>query len=474
MSNSNKLSARERIASLLDDSSFVEVGAYVTSRSTDFNMQEKENPADGVITGYGVINENLVYVYSQDVTVLNGSVGEMHAKKIAKIYDMAMKVGAPVVGLIDCAGLRLQEATDALNGFGEIYLKQTMASGVVPQITAVFGTCGGGSAILSSLSDFTFMTKEGSKLFVNSPNALEGNHETKLNTASATYHSEQTGLADGVFDTELEVLGQIRQLVDILPSCYGDDNSTDCFDDANRIVPNVDALKDDAKSVLITIADDQNFVEMKKDFAKDMVTGFIRLNGITVGCVANQVNEGGAELSTNGARKAAQFVTFCDAFQIPVLTLTNCKGFKATVEEEKRIPIAVSKLTYAFANATVPKVNIVIGDAFGTAYVAMNSKSIGADIEFAWPTAKIGTMCPTQAAKIMYAEEIEKAEDKNALIKEKAAEYETLQSSAISAAKRGYVDDVIEPDATRKRVIAAMEMLFTKREDRPSKKHGTV
>lgn len=218
MSNSIKLSARERIASLLDDSSFVEVGAYVTSRSTDFNMQDKENPADGVITGYGVINENLVYVYSQDVTVLNGSVGEMHAKKIAKIYDMAMKVGAPVIGLVDCAGLRLQEATDALNGFGEIYLKQTLASGVIPQITAVFGTCGGGSAIVSSLSDFTFMAKEGAKLFVNSPNALDGNNETKLNTAAATYHSEQTGLADGVFDTELEVLGQIRQLVDVLPS----------------------------------------------------------------------------------------------------------------------------------------------------------------------------------------------------------------------------------------------------------------
>ncbi len=474
MSNSIKLSARERIASLLDDSSFVEVGAYVTSRSTDFNMQDKENPADGVITGYGVINENLVYVYSQDVTVLNGSVGEMHAKKIAKIYDMAMKVGAPVIGLVDCAGLRLQEATDALNGFGEIYLKQTLASGVIPQITAVFGTCGGGSAIVSSLSDFTFMAKEGAKLFVNSPNALDGNNETKLNTAAATYHSEQTGLTDGVFDTELEVLGQIRQLVDILPSCYGDEICTDCFDDVNRIVPNVDGLKEDAKSVLITIADNQTFVELKKDFAKDMVTGFMKLNGITVGCVANQVNEGGSVLSTNGALKAAKFVTFCDAFQIPVLTLTNCKGFAATVEEEKTVAGAVAKLTYAFANATVPKVNVVIGDAFGTAYVAMNSKSIGADIEFAWPTAKIGTMCPTMAAKIMYADEIEKAEDKNALIKEKAAEYETLQSSAIAAAKRGYVDDVIEPDATRKRVIAAMEMLFTKREDRPSKKHGTV
>lgn len=475
MSNSKQLSARERITSLLDDSSFVEVGALVTSRSTDFNMQTNENPADGVVTGYGVIDGKLVYVYSQDAAVLSGSVGEMHAKKIAKIYDMAVKVGAPVVGLVDCAGLRLQEATDALNGFGEIFLKQTMASGVVPQITAVFGVCGGGTALIPTLTDFTFMTKDNAKLFVNSPNALDGNNSSKLDTACATYHDEYTGLVDGVFDTDEEVLGQIRQLVDVLPSCYDDNDAYDeCEDDLNRIITDAQGYEDDAKSLIISVSDNNLFIEIKEDYAKDMVVGFARFNGVTVGCVANQANENGKALTTNGAYKAADFVNFCDAFNIPVVTFTNVSGFKATVDEEKTIGKAVAKLTYAFANATVPKVNLIIGDAFGTSYVAMNSKSIGADIEYAWPNAKIGTMDPTMAVKIMYDKEIAAATDKKSFIAEKVSEYTKLQSSAIAAAKRGMVDDIIEPDATRKRLIAAIEMLFTKREDRPSKKHGTV
>lgn len=473
MSNNSQLSARQRIASLLDDSSFVEVGAYVTARSTDFNLADKETPSDGVITGYGVIDGNLVYVYSQDATVLNGSIGEMHAGKIAKIYDMAVKMGAPVIGLIDCAGLRLQEAVDGLNGFGSIYAKQAMASGVIPQITAVFGSCGGGAAIIPALSDFTFMTREEAKLFVNAPNVLDGNHVSKLDTAAAEYQSANSGNIDGVFDTDAEVLGQIRQLVTILPANNETDLSySDCTDDLNRGVA-VEGYVKDAKSLLITISDDNLFVETKKDYAKDMVTGFIRFNGATVGCVANQGLEGGEMLSTKGAYKVAEFVSFCDAFEIPVLTVTNVKGYKATVEEEAGLAKAVATMTAAFAGASVPKVNLITGEAFGSAYTAMNSKAIGADIEYAWQNAKIGMMDPETAVNIMYAEEIASAEDKKALTAEKKRLFAEQQASAMAAARRGIVDDIIVPDATRKRLIAAFEMLYTKCEDKPAKKHGS-
>lgn len=472
MSNNTQLSARQRVASLLDDSSFVEVGAYVTARSTDFNLADKETPADGVITGYGVIDGNLVFVYSQDAAVLSGSIGEMHARKIANIYDMAVKMGAPVIGLIDCAGLRLQEAVDALNGFGTIYAKQAMASGVVPQITAVFGSCGGGAALIPALSDFTYMTREDAKLFVNAPNVLDGNHVSKLDTASAAYQSEHSGNIDGVFDTETEVLGQIRQLVTILPANNETDLSySDCEDDLNRVVE-VEGYINDAKSLLITISDNSLFVETRQDYAKDMVTGFIRLNGATVGCVANQGTEGGDVLSTKGAYKAAEFVKFCDAFEIPLLTVTNVKGYKATVEEEAGIARAVAAMTAAFAGASVPKVNLITGEAFGSAYTAMNSKAVGADIEYAWQNAKIGMMDPETAVNIMYAEELAAAQDKQALLAEKKRSFAAEQASAMAAARRGIVDDIIVPDATRKRLVAAFEMLYTKCEDKPAKKHG--
>lgn len=482
MSNTAQVSASKRINALLDDNSFVEIGGYVTARNTDFNLQHKETPADGVITGYGVIDGNLVYVYSQDATVLNGALGEMHAKKIAKVYDLAMKMGAPVIGLIDCAGLRLQEATDALNGFGELYLKQTMASGVIPQITAIFGNCGGGLAIIPTLTDFTFMEEKNAKLFVNSPNALSKNKSQ--DTAGADFQSKETGIVDFTGDEDA-VIEQIRTLVNILPANNEDDNSYDeCTDDLNRVCSDLANAKGDTSIALSNISDDNFFYEVKKSYAKDMVTGFIRLNGMTVGAVANRTevyddemnltDSYKPELTTNGCEKAAEFINFCDAFNIPVLTLTNVNGYKATVDEEKTIAKAVAKLTYAFANATIPKVNVVIGEAFGSAYLAMNSKSIGADIVYAWPDAKIGMMQAQSAVKIMYADEINNADDATKLISEKSAEYEKLQSSALAAAKRGYVDDIIEACDTRKRIIAAFEMLYTKREDRPAKKHGTI
>ena len=476
--NATENSASRRIATLLDEGSFVEIGGAVTARSTTFNLQEKAAPSDGVITGYGVIDGNLVYVYSQDADVLGGALGEMHAKKIARIYDKAMKMGAPVIGLIDCAGLRLQEATDALEAFGSLYHKQALASGVIPQVTAIFGMCGGGLAVVPGLTDFTFMEAKDGKLFVNSPNALEGNEISKCNTASAEYQSKTAGLVDGI-GAEAEILGQIRDLVCMLPANNEDDMSyEECTDDLNRICADIANASEDTAIALAQIADNQILVETKKDYAKEMVTGFIRLNGMTVGVVANRSKVYNAEaeveaefdsvLTVDGCKKATDFVNFCDAFSIPVLTLTNVTGFAATVESEKNMASAVAKLTYAFANATVPKVNVIVGKAFGSAYVSMNSKSIGADLVYAWPTAEIGMMDAKLAAQIMYADA--DAETLN----EKAAEYKELQSSPNSAAARGYVDAIIEPADTRKYVIGAFEMLFTKREDRPAKKHGTV
>ena len=477
MSTTSK--ASQRIAALLDDNSFVEIGGLVTARATDFNLKPNETPSDGCITGYGVINGNLVYVYSQDASVLNGTIGEMHAKKITNLYDLAMKTGAPVIGLIESAGLRLQEATDALAAFGEIYLKQTMASGVIPQITAVFGTCGGGLGLFPTMTDFTFMEEKNAKLFVNAPNALDGNVITKCDSSSAKFQAEESGIVDVVAD-EATILEKVRELVSFLPANNEDDARflEDCTDDLNRVNPEIAGCVGDTSVALSILADDNNFFEVKTGYAKNMVTGFLRLDGVTVGAVANRseiCDEEGkvaekldAVLTAEGCEKAAEFVNFCDAFGIPVLTLTNVKGYEATLASEKAIAKAAAKLTYAFANATVPKVNVVIGKALGTAYVVMNSKAIGADITMAWPDAQIGAMDGKLAAKIMY-------DGQGAdVINEKAAEYEALTLNVTSAAKRGYVDQIVNAADTRKYVIGAFEMLFTKSEDRPAKKHGTV
>lgn len=484
MSNATKTSAMNRIQALLDENSFVEIGAAVTKRNTDFNLQEVSLPADGVVTGYGVIDSNLVYVYSQDASALGGSIGEMHAKKITALYDMALKMGAPVIGLVDCAGLRLQEACDALAGFGELYFKQTMASGVVPQINAVFGVCGGGVAVSAGLSDFTFMTQKEAKLFVNSPNALEGNYIGKCDTSSAKFQAE-AGTVDFLGADEADVLSQIRQLISILPCNNEEDNSFDeCTDDLNRISEGFGGLASDPAKALADLSDDHFFMEVKKDYAKEMVTGFIRLNGMTIGAVANRtelldddykaIEKFDKSLTTQGCYKAERFVKICDAFNIPVLTLTNVTGYKATTHEERSIGKAAAKLTYAFANATVPKVTVILEKAFGSAYITMNSKHIGADMVFALPVSQIGMMEADQAVKIIYGEDSKTASDAGAFLKEKAALYQNLQSSAEAAAKRGYVDSIIEAGSVRKNLIYAYEMLFTKRESRPDKKHGTV
>ena len=476
MSNIVKSKAADRIAALLDESSFVEIGSLVTARSTDFNLTEEKAASDGVITGYGLIDGNLVYVYSQDASVLGGSIGEMHAKKIIRLYSLAMKMGAPVIALLDSAGMRLQESTDALNAFSTLYRRMAFASGVIPQITAVLGNCGGALAVAAGMSDFVFMEGSSAKLFVNSPKSLAGNKEE--DTAGAKFQSEKSGLADFV-GTEDEILSQIRALVSILPANNADEAPiSDVQDDLNRACEGIEGAVGDTSILLSQISDGNLLCEVKAASAKEMVTAFIKLNGMTVGAVANRTeiyDEKGEKsadfkplLSAKGLEKAARFVRFCDAFDIPVLTVTNAAGFYADRHNEFRLARAAAKLAGAFAEATVPKVNVITGRAFGSGYMIMNSQGLGADMTFAWEDAKIGMMDAKLAAGIMYDGSDAKT------LSEKASEYEKLQESVSAAAGRGYVDTVIKAQDTRKMVIGAFEMLYTKAEERPEKKHGTV
>ena len=454
MSTTSNVSAGKRIEALLDDNSFVEIGNLVKARNTDFNLAQRETPADGVITGYGTINNALVYVYSQDATVLGGSVGEMHAKKIAKIYDMAIKMGAPVIGLVDCAGLRLEEATDALNAFGEIYLKKATASGVVPQVTAVFGNCGGGLSVLSQLSDFTFMADD-AKLFVNSPNTIDSNYTEKCDTASSEFQSNNTANVDYV-SNEDDVIAKIRDLVDLLPGNFEESAYDDeCTDDLNRACAGIEGLVNDMPALIENVADNGNFFQLKTNYATDMVTGFIKLNGNTVGVVANNSDI----LSASGCYKAEELVKFCDAFDIPVLTLTNVKGFDTSIENEKRIARSAAKLAAGFASASVPKVNVITGDAIGNAANIMNAKALGADITISWTGAKVGIMDGKLASQITGAD---------------ASAIDAGMNGAADAARRGYVDQVIAAADTRKYVIASFEMLYSKRGGDIYKKHTSI
>jgi len=479
MSNQSKMSARDKVMTLLDENSFVEIGSLVTKRNTDYNLQTKEAPCDGVITGYGTIDGNPVYVYSQDPTVLGGTIGEMHAKKIAGLYDLAIKCGAPIVGLIDCGGLRLEESTDALDALGTIMLKQTQASGVIPQIGAIFGSCGGGLAVSAAMNDFVFMEKENGKFFVNTPDSIEGNNVGKCDTASAQFKAE-CGEVDYVGENQEDVLGAIRELVGILPSCNEEAAPlTDSQDDLNRLTNGFEDLYCDPAAALAQLSDDGFFFEVKKDSGKDMVVGFIKLNGATIGCVANRtaILEDGKKtasfdgvLTTLGCRKALRFVNFCDAFDIEIFTLTNVKGFCNCMCGEKKLALVGAKLANAFASATVPKVNLITGMAIGSAGVIMNSKAIGADLVFALEGAKIGPMEADLAAQIIYADDIKNG----AKPADKAAEYEEKSLTATAAAKRGCVDAIISADSVRQNIIYAFEMLCTKSDIIPGKKHGTI
>ncbi len=454
MSTINPSLAMQRISKFVDENSFMEIGSLVTARGTDFNLSGVKAPSDGVITGHGLVNGSLVFIYSQDASVLNGTIGEMHAKKIANVYDMAMKVGTPVIGFIDCGGIRLQESVDALEGFGQIYAKQVEAVGLVPQFCAIFGNCGGGLSVVPALCDFAFIENKG-KMFINSPDAVAGNRVEKCDTACATYQTEENGCID-MMGSEDEILASMRELITMLPlNCESDVYTDDCADDLNRACENVTA--GDPRYTLSEISDEHIFFETKASYAKDMVTGFIKLNGMTIGAIANAPKENGDPvLTAKGCEKAAEFVNFCDAFGIPVLTLTNVNGFCNCQCAEKKLAKALATYTYALSSATCAKVNLITGQAFGSAYTIMNSKSVGADLVYAWADAKVGMMESNMAAKIMYpnadAEEL----------KTKAAEYDNLQSNIMTAASRGYIDLVMDPVDTRKYLVAAFEMLYTK------------
>ncbi len=451
MDNQSTSSALTRIQSLLDEFSFVEVGRLVEARSTDFNLAEKKAPSDGVVTGYGTIDGNLVYVYAQDAGVLGGSIGEMHARKIANIYSMAMKNQAPVIALLDCSGVRLEEANDALFGLGRIYKKQTLASGQVPQITAIFGNCGGGLTVLAGLSDYVLMA-EGAKAYVNAPDAVQGNKNDEIAKAAKR---EEYGLVD--FDgTEDEVYAQIRKLVSVLPGNCEDGGVLDeCTDDLNRAVTGFDSLS--ADEAVKQLSDNGVFIESKKGYSRDVVTGFAQIGGETVAIVANKE----ASLTWKGAEKAAKLVSFANAFDLPVVTLVDVTSYKNTECTESHMPTAAAKLAYAYANADVPMITVV-KNALGTAGLSFGAKALGADVVYAFQNSKIGVMDAAQAAKVVANGDAD-AEKKFA-----------SENTALAAAKRGYVDEIIAPEETRQRIAAALQMLGYKSVYRPDKKNGTV
>lgn len=472
MNNLAKNSALARILSLLDNGSFVELGAAIKARANVSYLNKEKTLADGVIAGYGLANGRLVYIYSQDSSVSGGAIGEMHSKKITQLYDMAMKMGAPIIGIIDCSGLRLLEGHDALHGLGSIYQKQVMASGIIPQFTLIMGNCGGGVSMIPSLSDFTFVEAKKGSLFLQSPDTIPGNSRGKCNTAGADWRSHHTKNVD-FCDTEEEIYSKVLKLLEILPSNNRFDIITDeCGDELNRLCDGISDVSKDTAQVLSILGDNYHFIEVKEHYAKEITTGFIRLNGICIGCVANRSLSQEEVLTTTltsaAMLKAADFIKYCDAFHIPLLTLCNTTGFESSFETEVSFCDSCASMISAYASASIPKVTVVMDYAMGSAGTIMGSKSLGADLLYTWEHAKIGPMDSIQAARILYEGE------SASVIKEKAKEYDALQNSAIFAASRGYADAIITPEQTRKYLISAFEMLATKQEDKLFKKHTSI
>ncbi|MGL4362675.1 MAG: acyl-CoA carboxylase subunit beta [Cellulosilyticaceae bacterium] len=468
------LTARERIAALMDENSFVEIGTFMKSRSTAFNMETCDTPADGVVCGYGTVNGVLVYTYSQDASVLGGSIGEVHAQKIAKMYEDAIKMGAPVVGFIDTVGLRLQESLDALNGYGQIFAKMTKASGIIPQIAVICGDCAGGTSFIAGLSDFTFISTQNGRMFLNSPSALEDKHASFDTIASAKVHLSESGIAVSGCDSEENLITQVVTLIGYLPSNSSEEAPTfECMDNLNRVdaaLNTFDFSSQTTSSIIESIADENEYLELFAEYGQQAIVALGRMNGTSVGFIGNE----STACDYDSVKKITQFVRFCDAFNIPIVTLTNIVNFESTVETEKLgIIKEVSKLVAAFAGATVPKINVIVKECFGTGYVTMNSKHIGADYVYAWPTAEIAVMNNEVAVKIIYGDEIAANENPAEFMAEKIKEYEE-STNVLAVAARGYIDDIIEPAATRKRIIAALETLKTKQVNDLYKKHPTV
>ncbi len=469
--DAGKLTARERIALLFDEGSFVELDALAGSADA---------PCDGVICGYGTVDMRPVFAYSQDFTVKGGSVGVLGGRKIAKVIDMAVKTGAPIVSMLDSGGARIQEGSDALQAMGTIMQKTALASGVVPQIAAVMGPCAGGAAAVASLSDFLLMTKEAASLYVSSPSAIKGTTGEEFD-GGAMANAEVSGNCHVVCDNDEALIASVKALLSYLPSNNLEDAPYMELDEINRVSPVLNSLIPDAddagydvKVAISEIADAGSFYEILPLYAKNMVTALARLGGMTVGFVANQPAEGGL-LDTKAAEKATRFVRFCDSFNIPLITLTDSDGYVACAcQEHAGIARKIAALAYSFAEATVPKVNVILRKACGSAYIAMGSKHIGADMAYAWPTAQISVMHAEGAANIIYRKEMQQADDPIAARAEFVENFKETYANPFEAAKLGYIDDVIEPDSTRPRIIAALLMLAGKRENLPAKKHGTM
>ena len=483
---SGKMTARERIDMLFDENSFVEIDAFVETRGMDFDMQKKKIPGDGVVTGYGTIDGRLVYVSAQDFTVIGGSLGEMHAKKMTKVMDMAIKMGAPFISINDSGGARIQEGIDSLCGFGEIFYRNTLASGVIPQISVIMGPCAGGAVYSPAITDFIFMVEKSSYMFITGPEVVKsvtGEDVTFEALGGADVHNSKSGVAHFKYSSEEDCIEDIKRLISFLPdnnlsdsSVYqAADNQNRIISELNEIVPDDTNKPYDMKVVIEKIVDDGDFFEIQKTFAQNIIIGFGRMNGSTIGIVANQPKIMAGVLDVNSADKAARFIRFCDAFNIPLVTFTDVPGYLPGVGQEHGGVIRHgAKLLYAFSEATVPKINVIIRKAYGGAYIAMNSKHLGADMVFAWPSAEIAVMGAEGAANIVFRKEITTAADPAEARKLRIDEYRDKFSNPYIAAARGYVDDVIEPSSTRIRVINALEMLASKRETRPSKKHGNI
>ncbi len=481
-----KFTARERINMLLDEGSFEEFDMFVTHRCTNFGMQATTFLGDGVVTGYGTVAGRLVYVFAQDFTVFGGSLSETLAMKICKIMDQAMKMGAPVIGLNDSGGARIQEGVNALAGYAEIFQRNILASGVVPQISAILGPCAGGAVYSPALTDFNIMTKGTSYMFLTGPTVVKsvtGEDVTQEQLGGASVHATKSGVAHFAVDTEEEAIATIRELLSFLPQNNMEeppylptDDAIDRLEDSlNEIIPDSPNKPYDMYEVIGAIVDDGRFLEVHRDYAKNIIVGFARFGGTAVGIVANQPKVLAGVLDNNSSRKAARFIRFCDAFNIPLVTLVDVPGFlPGTQQEYGGIILHGAKLLYAYGEATVPKVTVTLRKSYGGAYCVMSSKHLRGDINYAWPTAEIAVMGPSGAIGILYGKEVAAAEDPVAFAAEKEKEYRDAFANPYNAAKYGYIDDVIEPRNTRFRVIRALEQLSTKKLANPAKKHDNL
>jgi acetyl-CoA carboxylase carboxyltransferase component len=480
-----KLTARERIERLLDPGSFAELDMFVEHRCHDLGMDKRQLPGEGVVTGYGSIDGRKVFIFAQDFTVMGGSLGEMHARKICKVMDLAAKVGAPLIGINDSGGARIQEGVDALSGYGQIFYRNTISSGVIPQISVIMGPCAGGAVYSPALTDFVFMV-QGANMFITGPQvikAVTGEDVSADELGGAATHNRVSGVAHFMYDAEDDCFMAIRKLLSYLPGNNLEDPPVSACSEAvaganlqmREIVPPESNRAYDMRHVITGFVDDADFFEVHQHFAMNIIVGFARLGGRPIGIIANQPRVAAGCLDINASDKAARFIRFCDAFNVPIVNLVDVPGFLPGVNQETGGIIRHgAKMLYAYSEATVPKITLIVRKAYGGAYLAMCSRDLGADAVFAWPGAEIAVMGPDGAANIIFRREIEAAENPGEARKEKIEDYRSKFANPFVAAARGFVDDVIDPAETRVKLVGALDMLSTKRESRPPKKHGNI